>query len=232
MKDLIVLLLSSVLGFEQATAKGNIIDFDPADRDHCKLVTMEGRPLRQISADGTSVAVGTPAPTSDGEFRVFVAIRQTGEGKARVKPGDFFALYSDSAHTRFTFRDIGAEIDARRMREAREESSTLALSAPGDSRTSSLDAAGGRDRLPTTRRRSRGNLNGPARDKADENAKLPGSVSMSQELYLRGGTLQPGGYISGLVYFKRPRRSKIEPGSTSSLSEIDIPVNGLVFRFR
>ena len=231
MKPVFVILLTSVCAAGQAAEKPNIIDFDPADREHCKLVTIEGRPLRQISADGTSVAVGTPALTSDGEFRVFVAIRQTGEGKARVKPGDFFALYSDSAHTRFSFRDIGAEIDARRMREAREESSGPSLSSQGDSRTQSLDA-GGRDRMPTTRRRSRATLNGPARDRADANAKFPGSVPMSQELYLRGGTLQPGGYVSGLVYFKKPRRSKIEPGSTSSLSEIDIPVNGLIFRFR
>ena len=230
MKRILFFFLVYVPVAGQAAQEARVIDFDPADREHCSQVIVEGRPMRQTSAFGTSVAVGSPAGTSDGEFRVFVLIRQIGEGKARVKPGEFSALYSDPAHTRFSFHDIAAEIDARRMREAREE--FLALNSQGDPRAQSLDAGGSRDRVATGRRRSRGNLNGPTLDKADMNEKKPGSVAAPGELYLREGALQPGTYASGIVYFRKPRRSTVKPGPTDSLFEIDIPVNGVVFRFR
>ncbi|MBS1806232.1 MAG: hypothetical protein JST28_23060 [Acidobacteria bacterium] len=230
MKPVFFILLTSVCAAGQAANKITIIDFDPADREHCRMVTIEGRPLRQTTAAGTSVAIGSPSSTIDGEFRVFIAIRQTGEGKARIKPGDFSALYSDPAHTRFTFHDIGAEMDAVKMRQARDESSSLALNPQGDPRSQSLDA-GSRDRVPNVRRRSRGNLNGPARSKADADEKMPGSVSLG-DLYLRGVTLKAGGYASGVVYFRKPRRSPVKPGPADSLVEIDIPVNGLIFRFK
>jgi len=210
---------------------GGVIHFDPADGEHCRVVTIERRSMRQTTFGGTSVAIGSPASTPDGEFRVFVAIRRTGEGKARVEPGEFSAFYSDSEHTRFSFHDIAAEIDARRMREAREESNSLALNSVGDSRTQSLDASG-RDRVPNVRRRSRGNLNGPARETTDANEKMPGSAAATGELYLRGVTLQQGTYASGIVYFRKPRRSKVKIGQSDALYEVDIPVNGVVFRFR
>jgi len=211
---------------------GGVINFDRDDGEHCKIVMIEGRQMRQSTVSGTSVAIGSPAGTTDGEFRVFVAIRQTGDGKVRVKPNEFSALYSDPGHTRFSFHDIAAEIDARRMREAREESGGMLLNSQRDPRTQSLDVGGSRDRVPTTRRRSRGSLNGPAREGADPHEQMPGEVAAPGDLYLRAGTLQQGTYASGVVYFRRPRRSNVKVGPSDALFEIDIPVNGVVFRFR
>jgi hypothetical protein len=50
-------------------------------------------------------------------------------------------------------------------------------------------------------------------------------------LYLSQSTLRRGDFAEGFVYLKRPRHSKIHVESGDPLYEIDIPVNGVVFRF-
>jgi len=90
-----------------------VILCDLSDAKHCKSTTVSGRPVREILHEGTSIAVGKPSATIDGEYRVFIRVKQVGPGKTEVRPKDFSALYSDSSHTRFTFHDIAAEVALR-----------------------------------------------------------------------------------------------------------------------
>jgi hypothetical protein len=227
MKTTSLLFLVSISAAAQAP--GNVVACDPADADRCKATIIEGRPMRELVHEGTSIAVGKPVATAEGDYRVFVRVSQVGPGKAEVKPKYFSGLYSDPAHTRFASYDKAAEIN-QRIREANR-----------------AQQADGGDESDTPRRgtdlaRSMGT--GKAAKlglrKTDPNAEATGSrgsapqagtIVTPEELYLSQSTLRQGDYAEGFVYFKKTRRSKVHVGLSDPLYEIDIPVNGIVFRF-
>jgi hypothetical protein len=109
-KTLTVFLISAGLAYGQAP--GKIITFNKADTEHCKVITVSGRPLLQSTYDGITVAIAIPMNRGNGDFSIFVAVSQTGIQTVRVNPKDFYGFYSDQNHTRFTFYDKAAEMDA------------------------------------------------------------------------------------------------------------------------
>ena len=216
-----------------AKAPGIVIACDAADPEHCKATIIEGKPMRELVHEGTSVAVGKPAATAEGDYRVFVQVRQAGPGKAEVRPKDFSALYSDPAHTRFAFYDMAAEIN-QRIREANQAQQTDLgdeLDTPrrhAGSGGTSKPAKLGRVRKPDP------NEVAGRQDEATgshRSAPQAGTIVTPEELYLSRSTLRRGDFAEGFVYFKKPRRSKVHVGLSDPLHEIDIPVNGVVFRF-
>jgi hypothetical protein len=223
-----------------AKAPGIVINCDPADAKHCKSTIIGGRPMRELVHEGTSVAVGKPVATAEGDYRIFVQVRQVGPGKAQVRPKDFSALYSDPAHTRFAFYDKAAEIN-QRIREANRAQQTNggdeldnprrpAGSGAGQSTGGSSKAAKlGRLRKPDP------NEVAGRQDEATgsrQSAPQAGTIVTPEELYLSQSTLRRGDFAEGFVYFKKPRRSKVRVGLNDPLCEINIPVNGVVFRFK
>ena len=103
MKTLMVVLICGGFAFGQEPAK--IVTFNKADTEHCKVVTVSGKPLLQSTYDGLTVAIAIPVNRGNGDFSIFVAISQAGTQTVQVNPKDFYALYSDQNHTRFTFYD-------------------------------------------------------------------------------------------------------------------------------
>jgi hypothetical protein len=240
MKGLVFLLLTSICVVGQVSDKGKAIAFDRADAEHCRVVTIEGRPMLQTVYGGTSVAVGLPVSTGDRDFRVFVVVRQTGPGKAQVEPKEFSALYSDPAHTRFRFYDKAAEVGKRKARQDTQESSIAAASSQGDSGLQGAIPTPGpvddKDRQARLQRMRDEDANAPASEQDEARGEkpsksLPGSTMTPDELYLRRSTLRQGSTAEGFVYFRKPKGSKLNIGSQDLLFEIDIPVNGVVFRF-
>jgi hypothetical protein len=240
MKGIVFLLVASISGLGQVPDKVKEITFDRADAEHCKVVTIEGRPMLQTLYGGTSVAVGLPMSTGNQDFRVFVVVRQTGPGPARVNPKEFSALYSDAAHTRFSFYDKAAEVDKRKVRRETQESGIVAASSQGDSSLPGAVPTPGAvddvDRQARMQRMTNEDLNAPAREQEEtheekQGQSLPGATVTADELYLRQSTLRQGSSAEGFVYFRKPRGSKLNIGSQDLLFEIDIPVNGVVFRF-
>lgn len=240
MKGFEFLLLTSISVLGQVSDKAKVIAFNRADGEHCSVVMIESRPMLQTVYGGTSVAVGLPVSTVDGDFRVFVVLRQTGPGKVQVKPREFFALYSDPAHTRFRFYDKAAGVDKRQVRQETQEVGILAASSQGDPGmqgvppTPSLDAD--IDRQARSLRMRNEDLNASTREQEEareekQSKSLPGIAVTPEELYLRRSTLRQGSYAEGFVYFRKPKGSKLNIGSRDLLFEIDIPVNGVVFRF-
>jgi hypothetical protein len=65
-----------------------------------------------------------------------------------------------------------------------------------------------------------------------QSAPQAGTIVTPEELYLSQSTLRRGDFAEGFVYFKKPRRSKVRVGLNDPLCEINIPVNGVVFRFK
>jgi hypothetical protein len=240
MKALVLLFLTSISVVGQVSDKVKAITFDRADTEHCAVVTIEGRPMLQTVYGGTSVAVGLPVSTGGLDFRVFVVVRQTGPGKAPVRPQQFSALYSDPAHTRFLFYDKAAEVDKRKLRQETQESGIDPASSQGDPGKQGAPSTPGPeadiDRQERSQRMKDEDLNAPARvqEEASEEKQsksLPGSTMTPDELYLRPRTLRQGSSAEGFVYFRKPKGSKLNIGPRDLLFEIDIPVNGVVFRF-
>jgi hypothetical protein len=240
MRALVFLLLTSVSGAGQVSDKIKAITFDRADREHCRVVVIEGKPMLQTVYGGTSVAVGLPISADDQDFRVFIVVQRTGPGQAEVKPKEFFALYSDPVHTRFWFYDKAAEVDRSRVHQETQESGIVAASSQGDSAMQGVPPnplpEADKDRQARWQRMRDEDPTGPTREEEEareekQGKSLPGSTVTPNELYLRRSTLRQGSSAEGFVYFRKPKGSKLNIGSRDLLFEIDIPVNGVVFRF-
>ncbi|HLY42561.1 MAG TPA: hypothetical protein VKR52_15200 [Terracidiphilus sp.] len=217
-----------------------VIVFDRGDTEHCKTVMIEGRPMLESIFQGTSVAVGLPVSTPDGQFRVFVRVQQIGRGKARVKPKEFSALYGDAARTRFTFYQKSAEVSRQPKHEEAPLAGIVGAGLQQDAGTPADVSMGpgvdDNDRQARLRRMRNEDLNAPVRNEeaareAKQNASSRGTAVNPDELYLTAVTLRQGSFVEGMVYFRKPKGSTLHVGARDLLFEIDIPVNGVVFRF-
>jgi hypothetical protein len=216
-----------------AQAPGNVIACNPGDAEQCRATIIEGRPVRELVHDGTSIAVGKPMATAEGDYRVFVRVSQVGPGKTEVKPKHFSGLSSDRAHTRFAFYDKAAEIN-QRIREGNQQQAEggNVLDIPNRGSGSPIMSASkaaklGLKKIDPNQVANRQNDAAASRS----SPQLAGTIVTPEELYLSQSTLRPGDFAEGLVYFKKPRRSKVHVSLGDPLYEIDIPVNGIVFRF-
>jgi hypothetical protein len=214
-KSLVVFLVSAALAVAQAPTK--IVTFDRADTEHCKVITVSGRPLLQSTYEGTSVSVSMPMNRGNGDFSVFVAVSQTGSGTFKVDPKDFFGLYSDKDHTRFTFYDKAAEIDAASHPGGDNAGLSAAKSQldPGSLRPGAVGPGG-----PP--------LGAGPQDGGGPPAAAGPNISSA---YFRKGKVKPGPGIAGWITLRVPKARKLEVHPTDMLDEVDIQVNGIVFRF-
>jgi hypothetical protein len=240
MKAFVFLFLTSVSVAGQVPDKIKVITFDRADAEHCSVVMIEGRPMLQTAYSGTSVAVGLPVSTGPGDFRVFVVVRRTGAGKARVKPRDFSALYSDPAHTKFPAFDKAAGLDHRAGQPEGNEAGIIAASSQGDLGLQGVARTPGPvddiDRQARALRTSCEDPNATVRqqEQTREGTQTESSRGVTvppDQLYLRAATVRQGTQAEGFVYFRKPKGSKLNIGPRDLLYEIDIPVGGVVFRF-
>ena len=217
MKTLMVLLISTGLAYGQAP--GKIITFNKADTEHCKVVTVSGRALLQSTYEGITVAVAIPMNRGNGDFSIFVAVSQTGTQTFPVNPKDFYGLYSDQNHTRFTFYDKAAEMNAVVHAQGANGGMSAAIAQvdPGSIRPGAVGAGG----PPPGGGPPDADMSGPARR---------GSPNMSAA-YLRKGKVKPGSGIAGWITLRKPSGGTLEVRPTDMLDEVDLPVNGVLFRF-
>jgi hypothetical protein len=171
-----------------------------------------------------------PENKGNGEFSVYVSIYQVGEGTAHVVPKDFSALFSDPGHTRFPFFDKAAETKAA---EAKPHPPAQAPAPGMSAETNEMDTSimrGGPARTPAAGLSPSETLKG---DKVPDNMGQtpPAEVPAAVPVFLAHAKVKQGSRAAGLVYFRKPRGSKFEVHPTDMLDEIDIPINGIVFRF-
>jgi hypothetical protein len=225
MKLLISCLLLSAAALAQNPVDAKIITFSRADTEHCRVITVAGKPLLESSYGGTSVAIGMPENKGNGEFSVYVSVYQIGIGAAHVNPKDFSALFPDPAHTRFTFYDKAKEIES----QAPVQGPAAAMSATTNEIDRSMIRGGppgpGAAGLSPSETLKGDNL--PGKPDAAPAPQMPAALPE----FLQRATVKQGSRAAGLVYFRKPKGSKLEVAPTSMLDEIDIPVNGVVFRF-
>jgi hypothetical protein len=227
MKLLFSCILLSAMAFGQNPPDAKVITFSRADTEHCKVIMVAGKPLLESSYGGTSVAVGMPENRGNGEFSVYVSIYQIGIGAAHVVPKDFSAVYSDPAHTRFPFFDKAKELES----QGPAQGSAAGMSATTNEIDRSMIRGGplgpGAAGLSPSETMKGDNVPGNSASAPAPGTEMPAATPV----FLRRETVKQGSRASGLVFFRKPKGSKLEANSTGMLDEIDIPVNGIVFRF-
>lgn len=218
MKILTVFLISAGLAYGQTP--GKIITFNKADTERCKVVAVKGMPLLQSTYDGITVAIAMPMRRGNGDFSIFVAVSQTGAQPFKVNPKDFYGLFSDQNHTRFAFHDMAAETDGVGHPPGADGglSAANAQVDPGSLRPGAVGAGG-----PPP------GGGGPL-DSGVGGPPPTGGPNMTPA-YFRKGKVKPGSGIAGWITLRKPSGGKLEVRPTDMLDEVDIPVNGILFRF-
>ncbi|MGO9436474.1 MAG: hypothetical protein ACLP00_19540 [Terracidiphilus sp.] len=237
MKPLVSPLLLSV-ALAQPADNPRMVTFNRADTDHCKVVLVSGKPMLATTYEGTTVAITMPQNWENGEFSVFIAIAQVGPGEAEVNPKAISALYPDSAHTRFRWFDKAHDLDT--LASMRAEGLGQAGGAPTVSPMPESNSAS----PPPTHPEAMGQIDPHAGTRSEEEdrllqlrkqggkgSSLPQIDPAHPPVLLRITTLQQGTKASGYVFLRRPKGSKVEVPPSATLEEIDIPINGVIFRF-
>jgi hypothetical protein len=216
-KILTAFLISAGLAYGQAP--GKIITFNKADTEHCKVVAVRGMPLLQSTYDGITVAIAMPMNRGNGDFLIFVAVSQTGAHPFQVNPKDFYGLFSDQNHTRFAFHDMAAETDGVGHPPGANGGMSAANAQvdPGSIRPGAMGPGG-----PPP--------GGGPPDGGMSGAAPTGSPNMSAA-YFRKGKVKQGSGIAGWITLRKPSGGKLEVRPTEMLDEVDILVNGVLFRF-
>ena len=217
MRILIASLLISAAALGQSPA--NVVTFNRADAEHCKVIVIDGKPLLETTYDGTSVAIAMPVNRGTGEFLIFVAISHERSGSARINPKDIYGIYSDPAHTRFTFYDEAAQTPSMNHGPAGDPgmSATNAQIDPGSIRPGQVGAGA------------------PPPGGASPGAGAPGEAVGGHPplpaTFLRRSKIKKGDKVAGWVALRPAKGAHVEVHATNMLDEIDIPVNGVIFRF-
>lgn len=240
MKLLISSLLLSAAALAQTPESPKIITFNRADTDHCKVVIVNSKPLLETTYDGTTVAINLPQNWANGEFSVFVAVVQVGTGEAEINPKEISALYPDSAHTRFRWFDKAHDLDTELSRRdaglGRPDGGPAGKSNPiGDSR--SADPLPNHPEMmpapaPDAGTRSEEEMRQlQLRNQGGSTPAMPQLDPAHPPVFLRPTIVKQGSRVSGYVFLRRPKGSRVEVNPAAMLDEIDIPVNGVIFRF-
>ncbi len=248
-KPLVCFLLLSAAAIAQTAENPKVITFSRADTEHCKVIVVSGKPLLETTYNGTTVAITAPQNWRNGEFSVFVAVAQIGAGETQINPKEISALYTDPGHTRFRWFDKAHDLDTQATIRA------AGPGQPGGGPPGGPDGPGGppgsgssgdsrsADPPPThpeamrqmdTNAGTRSQEEArqlQARTEAGNGSALPQLDLAHPPPFLRHTAVKQGSNASGYVFFRGPKGAKVEVTPNGMLDEIDIPVNGVIFRF-
>jgi hypothetical protein len=249
MKALASLLILSCIGHAQEPPKGKIIPFSQTDKEHCQVVMNEGKPMLQTTYNGTSVAVALPEKNSHG-FSVFVRVTQEGKGKVEVVPEKVTAIYSDPDHTRFEFFDMTREWEKAQKDELKSQKNDLKSQTyrPGSSAITTASSqtdsqpAGTPPPNTVTAKMPDGTTwsSSPTLKVEDGSSRwssegggspLPRTSPPHETPFLSRTVLHQFYEADGEVCLQKPKESKVELSSTGTLTQIDIPIGDVTFRF-
>jgi hypothetical protein len=211
----LLVAFSLLAGVALGQSPGKVITFNQSDAEHCKIVVAHGKPLLRSTYEGTTVAIGMPLNRSNGDFSIFISVSRSGDGAIEVNPKDFYGVFSDKDQTRFRFFDTAAALEMAHPADAGVpfSSANVRIEAPPTKPV----PVGGKGSLGD------GDVgNAPPSSLAGTN---------SPDLYFRKGKVKPGSAITGWVTLRQPSAAKLEVHPTDMLGEVDIPVNGVLFRF-
>ena len=231
-----------------AQTSPTVITFNRADTEHCRVLVANGKPLLSSTYNGTTVAVSLPDNWMNGEYSLFVMVSQKGDGSAEVNPKEIYALFSDPAHTRFSWFDKKHDLDtlaSMRSQGMGQQPGAGGPGGPGGFGGSNGDSSGA---APPMTHPEAMSIGGPgetnqatkseaeARNMGMRNpgANTPHAPQLDPAhppAFLKHTTVKNGSQASGYVFVRKPKGFAQEITAGSQLGEIDIPVNGVIFRF-
>jgi len=236
--------------FAIAQTSSKVITFSRGDTEHCRVLVANGKPLLASTYNGTTVAVSLPDNWVNGEYSLFVMISQKGEGSAEINPKEIYALFSDPAHTRFSWFDKKHDLDTLASMQSQGMGQPGAPSpggpgGPGGFGGSNGDSSGA---APPMTHPEIMAIGGPgetnqgtkseaeARNMGMRNAGASGAPKPQLDpahppAFLKRATVKAGSQASGYVFVRKPKGFAQEITASSMLGEIDVPVNGVIFRF-
>jgi hypothetical protein len=239
-KPFLSFLLLSTAALAQTPDSPRIVTFNRADTEHCKVAVVSGKPLLETTYEGTTVAITMPQNWGNGEFSVYVAVAQVGDGEAVVNPKEISALYPDPAHTRFRWFDKAHDLDTLATMRA----AGMGGGPPADPGGSGALGDSKSAEPPATHPEANAQMDPHVGNRSEEETRQlqlrngTGSASTPPPLdpahpppFLRITTIKKGSNATGYVFLRRPKGSKVEVVPAAMLDEIDIPINGIIFRF-
>ena len=242
-KPLLWSVLMSTAALAQTPESPRIVTFNRADTEHCKVAVVGGKPLLETTYFGTTVAITLPQNWGNGEFSVYVAVVQVGDGEAVVNPKEISALYPDPAHTRFRWFDKAHDLDTLATMRATGMGAGSPGGPGGPASLGNSNSANTAEPAPT-HPEAMAQMDPHAGNRSEEEARQlqlrngTGGASTPPPLdpehpptFLRVTTVKKGSNTTGYVFLRRPKGSKVEVAPAAMLDEIDIPINGVIFRF-
>jgi hypothetical protein len=239
-KPLLSFLLFSTAALAQTSDSPRIVTFNRADMEHCKVAVVGGKPLLETTDNGTTVAITLPQNWGNGEFSVYVAVAQVGDGEAVVNPKEISALYPDPAQTRFRWFDKAHDLDTLATMRAAGMGGGPPVGPGGSGSLGNSNSA----EPPPTHPEAMAQMDPHVGNRSEEEARQlqlrngAGDASKPAPLdpahppaFLRLTTVKKGSKAAGYVFLCRPKGSKVEVVPAAMLDEIDIPINGVIFRF-
>jgi len=236
--------------FAGAQTSLTVVTFNRADTEHCRVLAANGKPLLSSTYNGTTVAVSLPDNWVNGEYSLFVMVAQKGDGSAEVNPKEIYALFSDPAHTRFSWFDKKHDLETLASMRSQGMGPPGAASGggaggPGGFGGSNGDSSGAAPPMTHPEAMSIGgpgetNQTSKAEAEARNMGMRNGGASGPQRpqldpahppVFLKHVTVKAGSQVSGYVFVRKPKGFAQEITANSMLGEIDIPVDGVVFRF-
>lgn len=248
MKLLGLLLVVPVIAMAQTPSK--VITFNRGDTEHCRVLIASGKPLLATTYNGTTVAVSLPENWVNGEYSLFVMISQKGDGSVEVNPKDIYALFSDQAHTRFLWFDKKRDLDTLASMRSQGMAQTNSPPAGGHAGPGGFGGLNGDSSgaaPPMTHPEAMaiggmGDTNQGSKSEAEaRNMQMRNAAGVAQPhpqldpahppVFLKRANVKPGSQVSGYVFVRKPKGFSQEITGSSMLGEIDIPVNGVIYRF-
>lgn len=241
-------LLLTVPLVASAQTSPTVITFNRADTEHCRVLVANGKPLLSSTYNGTTVAISLPDNWMNGEYSLFVMVSQKGDGSVEVNPKEIYSLFSDAAHTRFSWFDKKHDLDtlaSMRSQGMGQQPGAGGPSGPGGFGGANGDSSGA---APPMTHPEVMSIGGPGETnqttKSEAEARNMGMRNPAANaphgpqldpahppVFLKHTTVKKGSQASGYVFVRKPKGFAQEITASSQLGEIDIPVNGMVFRF-
>jgi hypothetical protein len=177
-----------------------------------------------------------------------VIVSRSNGGDIDVNPKEFYALFSDNLHTRFGWFDKKHDLDTLASMRA----SGMGPAGPGGSAgqggfggasNGDSSSAGAPATHPEVMEMGAiQNTNPGTRAEAEgrnmEIRNAPGTSVQHPQLdpahppaFLKHTSLKPGAQSAGYVFFRKPKGFAQQITAASMLGEIDVPVNGVIYRF-
>jgi hypothetical protein len=211
-----------------------------ADAPCCLTVWRDGKASYVIRDANVTVIISGSSNYSVSLHSVEVAVRQDGDIPLDVNPANFSVVASDPNHTVLPYLDMDTKAAKDRKHNSFLSGLLVGITAAASGAAAGLPqtaTVNNSDGTSSTITYTDPNAQANANAQAQANSKVASAgvaakyVAQTAGL-LRRNTLHKDEIVSGTVYFQGPKGMKATKHGFTPLASIDIPINGIIYRFQ